>query len=297
MGKRYSDEDFEGAVRCSFSMSGTLKKLGLKPNGGNYTLARLRIKKMNLDTSHWLGQAIHRGQMFPPKEPDIQKILVENSLRVIKPNIKKRLIREGLLENKCAICGISEWEGKPLSLQMDHINGTSNDHRIENLRLLCPNCHSQTLTFAGRKLRSKCRVCPDCGGPKGKRSLRCQPCFIAHRFGKQIQQHLNGVAGQRLYESAPPGDPDPFVCPICRGRKSHKSAVCKICDSKRRMGNTRIDWPSPKKLMEMVAHSSYTSVGKMLGVSDNAIRKHLQKRIQNGTRSGSRTHKVLPAGT
>lgn len=57
------------------------------------------------------------------------------------------------MEYKCAICGISEWLGNPLSLQLDHINGISNDHRLENLRLVCPNCHSQTETFAGRNVK------------------------------------------------------------------------------------------------------------------------------------------------
>jgi 5-methylcytosine-specific restriction endonuclease McrA len=66
--------------------------------------------------------------------------------------IKKRLIASGVLKNECAICGISEWQGSPLSLQIDHINGKKLDYRIQNLRILCPNCHSQTETFAGRNL-------------------------------------------------------------------------------------------------------------------------------------------------
>ena len=60
------------------------------------------------------------------------------------------LYKSGWKEYKCEICGISEWQGKELSLQLDHINGINNDNRIENLRLLCPNCHSQTETFSGR---------------------------------------------------------------------------------------------------------------------------------------------------
>ena len=64
--------------------------------------------------------------------------------------LKIRLVKEKRLEYKCALCGISEWQGQPLSLQLDHINGKHNDHRIENLRFLCPNCHSQTETYAGK---------------------------------------------------------------------------------------------------------------------------------------------------
>ena len=65
-------------------------------------------------------------------------------------HLKERLVKEKYLEYKCAECGITEWNGKPLSLHLDHINGINNDHRIENLRFLCPNCHSQTNTYAGK---------------------------------------------------------------------------------------------------------------------------------------------------
>lgn len=64
--------------------------------------------------------------------------------------LKKRLLAEGLLEERCAECGISEWNGRPLSLHLDHINGDRRDQRLENLRFLCPNCHSQTETYCGR---------------------------------------------------------------------------------------------------------------------------------------------------
>ena len=64
--------------------------------------------------------------------------------------LKKRLIKEGILENKCSCCGIVEWQNKPIALQLDHISGDNSDHCLENLRLLCPNCHSQTDTWCGK---------------------------------------------------------------------------------------------------------------------------------------------------
>lgn len=65
-------------------------------------------------------------------------------------NVKMRLLRAGLLQNRCQQCGLSEWQGRPLSIHIDHINGEKRDHRLENLRMLCPNCHSQTATYGGR---------------------------------------------------------------------------------------------------------------------------------------------------
>ena len=64
--------------------------------------------------------------------------------------LKKRLIKDGILEYKCDECGLDSWNNKNIVLQLDHINGISNDHRLNNLRLMCPNCHSQTETYCGR---------------------------------------------------------------------------------------------------------------------------------------------------
>ncbi|HLI96996.1 MAG TPA: HNH endonuclease signature motif containing protein [Candidatus Baltobacteraceae bacterium] len=68
-------------------------------------------------------------------------------------NVKLRLLRAGMLENRCEQCGLTGWQGKPLMMHLDHINGVRNDHRLENLRMLCPNCHSQTPTYGGRNVR------------------------------------------------------------------------------------------------------------------------------------------------
>lgn len=69
-----------------------------------------------------------------------------------RSHIKKRLLAARLVENRCQRCRHAEWLGKPLTIHLDHINGIKNDNRLENLRMLCPNCHSQTLTFSGRNV-------------------------------------------------------------------------------------------------------------------------------------------------
>jgi len=82
----------------------------------------------------------------------LEQILVENSTYACTHRLKLRLIKDGLLEEACAKCGNrGEWMATPLSLHLDHVNGRGNDHRIENLRLLCPNCHSQTESYGGKR--------------------------------------------------------------------------------------------------------------------------------------------------
>lgn len=141
-----SDEEFKSIIENSNSYSECLKKLGLGTRGGSSTdILKRRIKELNLSTNHF-SRTINPNY----KKYDLKDILVENSTYANISRLKKRLISENVLEYKCAICGISEWNGKPLSLQLDHINGINNDHRIENLRFICPNCHSQTETYAGK---------------------------------------------------------------------------------------------------------------------------------------------------
>ena len=72
------------------------------------------------------------------------------SAHATRASVRKSILRKELIPYKCGICGIQEWNGKKLSLHLDHINGINNDHRLENLRFLCPNCHSQTETYTGR---------------------------------------------------------------------------------------------------------------------------------------------------
>ncbi len=93
-------------------------------------------------------KAVLRGDLVPrPRRWPLAEILRRARCR---GTVKKRLIEAGILKNVCEECGLSEWRGKRLAIQIDHRNGVRDDHRIENLRMLCPNCHSQTETFAGR---------------------------------------------------------------------------------------------------------------------------------------------------
>jgi 5-methylcytosine-specific restriction endonuclease McrA len=97
-------------------------------------------------------KAKRSGRLVTHRDRHLQLsvLLVEDRPQTGRANLKRKLVKEGVLEYKCDRCGISEWLGAPLALQLDHVNGRKTDNRLSNVRLLCPNCHSQTDTFAGR---------------------------------------------------------------------------------------------------------------------------------------------------
>jgi 5-methylcytosine-specific restriction endonuclease McrA len=142
-----SDDEFRKIVAQAHSYSDCLRALGLGTRGGSSTdVLKRRIKELDCSISHFSRTGNASNAKYT-----LDEILVENSSYANITRLKSRLINEGRMEYKCANCGNEgEWMGQKLTLQLDHINGKNNDHRIENLRFLCPNCHSITDTYAGK---------------------------------------------------------------------------------------------------------------------------------------------------
>ena len=147
-----TDEEFSRAVAESLSVRQVLNRIGLVPAGGNYKTVHARIKKLDLSTSHFTGAGWNVGarfRRFGPKAP-LAEILVENSAYAFTHGLRRRLIQEGLRLHRCEACGLSQWQGLAIPLELHHLNEVANDHRIANLQLLCPNCHAQTKNYRGR---------------------------------------------------------------------------------------------------------------------------------------------------
>lgn len=156
--RRWTDEQLRVAVAGARGVSGAIRALGLIPAGGNYDQIQRRIRELALDTTHFQGSGWSRGQKldFKPKLP-LTLMLVANRW-TNSQKLKERLIREGLKKPACEICGWAQRspDGR-LPIELDHINGDKNDNRLENLRILCPNCHSLQPTHRGSNQRRRNR--------------------------------------------------------------------------------------------------------------------------------------------
>ena len=150
--RTWTDDDLRRAVAAATSILGVLRELGLKPGGSVYPMIRRHIERLGLDTSHHTGKAWNRGRTGATRVRPLAEILVKDSDYGKSATLRRRLIDAGLVQERCARCGRTEWEGEPMPLQLDHINGDRHDNRLPNLRLLCPNCHALTDTWCGRNI-------------------------------------------------------------------------------------------------------------------------------------------------
>lgn len=143
-----SDIEFRKLIAEHTSYADCARALGMSVAGANsYNQLHKRIEELGIDISHFSATA-NANRVC---RQDLKDILVEDSTYHNISSLKKRLLAENMLEYKCQICGnTGEWNGRPLALQLHHVNGQHYDHRIENLVFLCPNCHSQTETYSGR---------------------------------------------------------------------------------------------------------------------------------------------------
>jgi hypothetical protein len=147
---KLSDEQFVELLKNSSTISEVLFKLGYSVKGNSWGFAKIRQRMFDLN----LDGSVFKGKSPITKYGSLHKV---NASDILKPNCKharsvlrRYVIKNNLIPYRCAICGCVEWQGRTLSLELDHINGINNDNRIENLRFLCPNCHSQTTTYGSR---------------------------------------------------------------------------------------------------------------------------------------------------
>ncbi len=264
---KYSKEEMIEIIKDCISIADVCRKCGWQPRGDNYKVVHRYIKEYNLDVSHFTGKASNINNRFNKHNvKPLNEILVKDSYYSTN-TLKLRLFKEGIKPYKCEKCGISEWNGEEISLQLHHINGDNTDNRLENLQVLCPNCHSQTDSYCGSKnMRNKHRYyCNSCGKKieKTKTGL-CSDCYkkmINDNSDVVLKSHrIHTVIGH---------------CSDCGKELYFKNdnGLCMKC-YKQHNSKFRVDKETLEKL---IYEKSFCEIGRMYGVSDNAIRKLCKK--------------------
>jgi len=141
----------EDAVQSSYNYRETLDKLGLRMVGANNATLKKWIKYHKIDMSHFDPMRGKIKNLQRINAIPLNEILEGRHPQYRTYTLKLRLLKEGIKENKCEVCGQEgTWNGEPLNMQLDHIDGCNDNHRLHNIRMICPNCHTQTETFAGK---------------------------------------------------------------------------------------------------------------------------------------------------
>lgn len=245
---RYEESEAREAVAASRSYSEVLRRLGMRPAGGNHAVLRRYVDEVwRIPTDHFdAGASVRRA---PTKRArPLNEILVRDS-GYSRGNLKTRLFTEGLKERRCEMCGQGElWRGRWMSLILDHINGVPDDHRLENLRIVCPNCAATLDTHCGRKNRQErpTRACKRCG-------TEFTAKYSSHRY-------CSHSCGCRWDRTSLRGRPQPAI------RKAER--------------------PPYEKLLTEIEADGYCAVGRRYGVSDNAVRKWVRFYERQRERAG-----------
>ena len=146
---KYSKNDLEKIVANSKSKRECLIKMNLNPYGGNYRILEKYLELYKLDTSHFLGQGWNVNHSPADIKP-IEKYF-NNEIPITSYKLKKRILKEKIKSYKCEKCGLEKWNNEKIPLELHHINGNNKDNSLENLQLLCPNCHALTDNYRNRK--------------------------------------------------------------------------------------------------------------------------------------------------
>lgn len=226
---KYSYEKMYSSIQQVKSIAGLCRILGLQPVGGNYRTMHKYINHYDLDTSHFTGELWSKGLSLKENTNDYSS----------STSVKKKFLTQ--VSYNCSHCDISNlYNGKNLVLHLDHIDGNSFNNDVSNLRLLCPNCHSQTETYCARNKRSRLPI-----SPKVK--------LIKVRLSKKLDK----------------------FCIDCYQQINYKAQRCKSCAATLKV--KRKFEVSKEELEKLISEVPMTKIGEMFGVSDNAVRKRAKK--------------------
>jgi hypothetical protein len=236
-GPAFDKERLATAVAASFSYSDVLRRLRMRPAGGNHATVKKYVAIWNIPTDHF-DPSVARRTANQRRSIPLREVLVEGST-YDRGKLKQRLFETGMKERRCELCGQEDvWRGKAMSLILDHVNGNASDNALENLRIVCPNCAATLDTHCGRNA-------PIC------RSRRCLRCGCEFRPRAATQRYCSRSCGQR-------SDRGGVMLGVPRPE------------------SRKVERPPYEVLVREVEEIGFCAVGRKYGVSDNAVRKWLR---------------------
>lgn len=252
----YDEEEARKAIQASRSWSEALRRLGYCHTGGNPDTLRRKAAAWGISTAHFDPYAASREALQRDPKP-LSEVLVRGST-YSRSSLKRRLFETGLKDRICELCGQGElWRGKRMGLILDHVNGVRDDHRLQNLRIVCPNCAATLDTHCGRKNRAL--------PPEPRDCLRCGTTFF-------------------------PRDKRQRYCSRYCGTRWDRTGV-------KRPGARKVERPPYRQLLREVEEHGYLGVGRRYGVSDNAVRKWLREYERERAIAEGRDPKVVQIPT
>lgn len=243
-----TDKDFIDIVKNSYTYTGVCRALGLYPKGKNLYTIKNRIVELNIDISHFGLKGLtqkHRKQKL-----SLDEILVENSTYQ-SSKLSKRLIKEGVKEHKCECCNLSYWKDNLIPLELHHINGIHTDNRLENLQLLCPNCHALTDSYRGKNTN--------------KHIISVNKILDSDLY-EQTQKK------SRKYNYIKKQEKEKRYCLICGKELNRKQT--KFCSTECSHKSQIISKPNKDELLDKLKNTQvFRQIAKKYGVTDNAVKK------------------------
>lgn len=260
--KQYNKEEVEKIVKENLSIAECLRKMNKRPAGGNYRWFDSLIKKYNIDITHFTGKGWSFGKKLNYNRGlPLDSILVKNSLVVNSNHLKKRLLKEGVKTHQCEICKNTSWNNLPIPIELEHCNGDNSDNRIENLKILCPNCHAQTPYY---RRKNKLSILNE---RREMNRVKFGETLTDNADGNPEPSSLKGKGRETKQR-----EPKSCIC-SCGNKMSHRSLRCRECDL---INRASIRPPIFQLLEDFKQLKSFVQVGKKYGVSDNAVRNWLK---------------------